>query len=258
MQQRTVTQPASLYCMHCIIPGSWFNRELWTSIHRVSLFLWFSYSAHSITSFLLRLMVSLHSSLASPLKIETAKQDCRIWFRWKLHPDHIQICTVIYCLLWQLYTHSTDWAHRIPKVKIPKEKNSNCWILEQNNHFLKEKHHLFVQYCELLKIPIAEMMKIFTENFRPPLKTDAIYAKVVTIKTASPSIWKVKRKGLINKYIHSKFCSNSYSRSRFDRRFVFPGQFLSILMLALCSSNTVIAGIKVSTIVSGVVMSNIN
>lgn len=77
-------------------------------------------------------------------------------------------------------------------------------------------------------------------------------------KTASPSIWKVKRKGLINKYIHSKFCSNSYSRSRFDRRFVFPGQFLSILMLALCSSNTVIAGIKVSTTVSGVVMSNIN
>lgn len=98
-------------------------------------------------------------------------------------------------------------------------------MLDQNKHFLKAKHHILVQYCELSEIPTVEVMKILTQNFRLSLKEKMLlwllckgsnnqdcFTKFIK------GLKKKKRQNLIHKYIHAKTCSGSYSRSTFDRR----------------------------------------
>lgn len=98
-------------------------------------------------------------------------------------------------------------------------------MLEQNKHFLKAKCHMLVQYCELCEIPIGEVKKIFTQNFRLSLKEKMLLWLLCKGSNNQDCFTKFlkgkkkkKRQNLIHKYIHSRACSDSYSRSRSDRR----------------------------------------
>lgn len=89
----------------------------------VSSFLWFSFFANSMISFLSKLMLRQAPFIITPTYEKSEEQDCRIWVRWKWNLNHTKISTKL-TLSPPAAIHTAQagaWDSAV--------KSNICWIL---------------------------------------------------------------------------------------------------------------------------------